>query len=167
MILEINKQLGNIVIKSTATNKRFLSNHLPIIAAMIPSLVVLGTLLSMQTASTYGFGAGESPTSQKVIQGNPRPTPLPQQSLPDGQSEVNYRCKNRPASGDEWACEKKDIGFPTVKCIREDIRTCGNVSENSVFYSFGMTTEEARIHVRDRLVPKGVMFQDTLDVGVS
>lgn len=44
-----------------------------------------------------------------------------------------------------------------------DMKTCGWVGQNTVFYSFGIATVEARTNVRDHLDPQGVMFNDALD----
>ena len=74
---------------------------------------------------------------------------------------------NRPAAGEKWACEAEDLIFPTVECILADMKTCGNVGENTVFYSFGANTVQARTGLRDGLTPKGTMFNDALDENVS
>lgn len=42
------------------------------------------------------------------------------------------------------------------------MKACGNVGENSVFYSFGARTKDAR-PFRDSLDPQGTMFNDALD----
>jgi len=42
------------------------------------------------------------------------------------------------------------------------MRTCGNVGVNTVFYSFGAATIDAR-GFRDTLSPQGTMFNDALD----
>lgn len=74
-------------------------------------------------------------------------------------------CNNRPLDGQTWACEDPNLDFPTVECLVEDMRTCGVVGNNgasTVFYSFGVGTPETRPNVRDKLTPKGVMFNDGL-----
>lgn len=84
-------------------------------------------------------------------------------------SPADYRpCKNRP-SGDEhwapeggWACDQSKVDFPTVDCLAADMRACGNVGNNSVFYSFGAHTIDAR-PFRDTLHPQGTMFNEALD----
>src|SRR5579862_1617378 len=72
-------------------------------------------------------------------------------------------CKNRPAAGQKWACQDPSITFPTVECLLADIKTCGNLGENTVFYSFGASTTDARSKFRGTLNPIGVMFDDALD----
>ena len=72
-------------------------------------------------------------------------------------------CKNRPANGAQWACEDSSISFPTVDCLLADMKTCGNVGVNQVFYSFGTRTFQARQGLRDKLNPVGVMFNDALE----
>jgi len=42
------------------------------------------------------------------------------------------------------------------------MKACGNVGTNSVFYSFGARTKDAR-PFRDSLDPQGTMFNDALD----
>lgn len=42
------------------------------------------------------------------------------------------------------------------------MKTCGNVGNNTVFYSLGAKTADARLF-RDRLVPKGSVFNDAVD----
>ena len=75
------------------------------------------------------------------------------------------QCNARPANGEKWACEAENLDFPTVDCLVQDITTCDLVNKdgaNTVFYSFGVATKEARPNVRDKLAPKGVMFNDGL-----
>lgn len=71
------------------------------------------------------------------------------------------KCKTRPP---QWACEHHSVTFPTVDCLKEDMRTCGVIGTGpSVFYSFGASTVQAREKCRDQLDPRGVMFNDALD----
>lgn len=69
-------------------------------------------------------------------------------------------CYNRP-SGDKswapdggWACGIPKVDFPTVDCLTADMKACGNVGQNSVFYSFGARTEQV-VPFRDSLNPRG------------
>ena len=74
-------------------------------------------------------------------------------------------CNARPANGEKWACEADDLDFPTVDCLVQDITTCDVLNKDgasTVFYSFGVPTREARPNVRDKLTPKGLMFNDGL-----
>jgi len=86
--------------------------------------------------------------------------------LRDSQGDSSYdaqwaKCKTHPK---QWACEHPSITFPTVDCLKEDMRTCGIVGTGpSIFYSFGATTTQARENLRDKLNPKGVMYNDALD----
>ncbi|KAI4175505.1 MAG: hypothetical protein LQ343_001705 [Gyalolechia ehrenbergii] len=75
-------------------------------------------------------------------------------------------CPSGPANGAQWACQASDIDFPTVACLVADMKTCGLIGaggRNTVFYSFGAPTAQARTKFRDTLSPKGVMFNDALD----
>ena len=72
-------------------------------------------------------------------------------------------CKNRPASGAQWACQDPSIIFPTVGCLTADMKTCGNVGVNTIFYSFGATVTEIKTTFSTTLQPPGVMFNDALD----
>lgn len=83
-----------------------------------------------------------------------------------------YRpCPNRPISQPRWklwapeggwACDQSKVDFPTVECLVADMKSCGNIGENTVFYSFGAGTPDARAF-RDTLQPQGTMFNDALD----
>ena len=85
------------------------------------------------------------------------PQPAPQDYLP---------CKNRPpgqpdwAPDGGWACMK--VNFPTVECLAADMKACGNVGDNSIFYSFGARTDDTR-PFRDQLNPRGMIFNEALD----
>ncbi|KAI4158030.1 MAG: hypothetical protein L6R39_000557 [Caloplaca ligustica] len=91
---------------------------------------------------------------------------------PDDQDPPPKRyldCKNRRPPGNAtwapdggWACARSDINFPTVGCLAADMQACGNVGQNSVFYSFGAATVQV-VPFRDKLVPRGIMFNDILD----
>lgn len=71
------------------------------------------------------------------------------------------KCKHRPA---QWACSHPEISFPTVECLAADMKTCGTVGTGpSIFYSFGATTVEVRTGFRDKIDPRGVMWNDALD----
>ncbi len=61
-----------------------------------------------------------------------------------------------------WACDGSKVDFPTVECLVADMKSCGNIGVNTVFYSFGAGTPDAR-RFRDTLEPKGTMFNDALD----
>ena len=74
-------------------------------------------------------------------------------------------CTGRPPPGEQWACENPDLDFPTVDCLIQDLRTCnvaGSAGTNQVFYSFGTETASARTNIRDKLQPRGIMFNDGL-----
>ena len=88
---------------------------------------------------------------------------------PNNSPNPIYRpCKNRPLGNElwapdgGWACDPSKVDFPTVDCLAADMRSCGNVGDNSVFYSFGGRPGDARAF-RDTLNPKGTMFNDALD----
>ncbi|KAL8901267.1 MAG: hypothetical protein Q9207_005286 [Kuettlingeria erythrocarpa] len=94
----------------------------------------------------------------------PRPPgqPAPPGFFPDPKWS---QCNARPRNGQKWACEADNLDFPTVECLVQDIKTCDVVNKNgasTVFYSFGVATVGARQNVRDKLIPKGVMFNDGL-----
>lgn len=73
------------------------------------------------------------------------------------------KCPNDPPPAG-WACLGDNIRFPTLDCIRADIVSCGNIGSGpTVFYSFGVATQEVRENVRDKLDPRGMMFNDALD----
>ena len=95
------------------------------IAAMILFLTVIGALLGTHVFCIYG-------ESTSLRTNNPGPTSLPQPPS-SGQASEWQRCRNRPANRAKWACEKDNIAFPTVTCIREDMRTCGNIGEIRFF----------------------------------
>ena len=97
---------------------------------------------------------------------DPEPCPQPQ-PIPVPQDPKWRPCQNKPPEGDEWACQADDLTYPNVACILADMQTCGNVGENTVFYSFGVTTVMARTGLRDTLQPQGTMFNDALDEDVS
>lgn len=62
-----------------------------------------------------------------------------------------------------WNCAKSTVKFPTVDCIKADMEACGMIGTGpTVFYSMGAGANKARIMVRDKLSPKGVMFNDAL-----
>lgn len=90
----------------------------------------------------------------------------------DVPTNLDYRiCQNRPigqhgwkhwAPEGGWACDQSKVDFPTVECLAADMRSCGNVGPNTVFYSFGAGTHDAR-DFRDTLHPQGTMFNDAID----
>ena len=103
--------------------------------------------------------------------------PIAQSTLktpPNDDVPVNpvYRpCPNRPigqpgwkfwAPEGGWVCDQSKVDFPTVECLVADMKSCGNIGENTVFYSFGAGTPDARAF-RDTLQPQGTMFNDALD----
>lgn len=62
-----------------------------------------------------------------------------------------------------WNCAKPTLKFPTVDCIKADMEACGVIGTGpTVFYSMGAGANEARTMVRDKLSPRGVMFNDAL-----
>ncbi|KAK3169721.1 hypothetical protein OEA41_009105 [Lepraria neglecta] len=103
--------------------------------------------------------------------------PITQSTLenpPNDDVPVNpaYRpCQNRPIGQPDWklwapeggwACDQSKVDFPTVECLVADMKSCGNIGDNTVFYSFGASTPDARAF-RDTLQPQGTMFNDALD----
>ena len=91
----------------------------------------------------------------------------PSAAQPSESPPIWQKCPSRPANGAQWACQASNIDFPTVACLIADMRTCGLIGQGSrstVFYSFGATSVEARTRFRDTLDPKGVMFNDALDL---
>lgn len=94
-------------------------------------------------------------------QANPLPPPDP---LRDP-NPIWRQCNSRPLHGQTWACEADNIDFPTVECLVQDIKTCDLLNKDgasTIFYSFGVATIEVRPNVRNKLAPKGVMFNDGL-----
>lgn len=56
---------------------------------------------------------------------------------------VAKRCQNVPRNGARWACQDPDLAFPTVKCLKKDLVTCGLVrSSDPLFWSFGAHLNE-------------------------
>ncbi|KAL8792757.1 MAG: hypothetical protein Q9195_004644 [Heterodermia aff. obscurata] len=105
----------------------------------------------------------ENDPQQQQAQPVPAPGPLPVE--PEQPEPIWQQCNARPAAGEKWACEADDLDFPTVECLVQDHITCDVVNKdgaNTVFYSFGAGTVDARPNVRDKLTPKGVMFNDGL-----
>ncbi len=99
----------------------------------------------------------DDPQSNDANNNNPAPKP-----------PIYRPCKDRSpgnkgwAPDGGWACDHTKVDFPTVECLAADMMSCGNVGNNSVFYSFGARTEDVR-PFRDTLNPKGTMFNDALD----
>ena len=60
----------------------------------------------------------------------------------------------------KWPSENEP-DFPTVNSLREDMKLCGKVGKNTIFYSFGARTSEV-VPFRDSLEGGGVMFNDAL-----
>ena len=112
----------------------------------------------------------------------PPPQNDPQNPQDDSDDDTDYvdkdyhLCRNRPPRGVRgwknwapdggWACDQSKVDFPTVECLVADMRACGNVGDNSVFYSLGAHTGDAR-PFRDTLDPPGTMFNDALDTWYS
>ncbi|KAL9616766.1 MAG: hypothetical protein Q9160_008391 [Pyrenula sp. 1 TL-2023] len=92
--------------------------------------------------------------------------PLQTQSGDTIDPEKDYLlCNNRPPKGQKWACEDESPDFPTVDCLVQDIKTCDLVNKNgasTIFYSFSANTNDVRPNVRNKLMPRGVMFNDAL-----
>ncbi|KAI1405230.1 hypothetical protein F4819DRAFT_444509 [Hypoxylon fuscum] len=86
---------------------------------------------------------------------------------PDGSQDVPdpgpwRECKN-PVPHLGWHCSDKALDFPTVDCLIADMKACGNLGAGpTIFYSMGATTVQVREGFRDKLNPKGVMFNDAL-----
>ena len=78
-----------------------------------------------------------------------------------------WKCKSKPKDG-KWESSKANLDtMPTVQNIVDDMKTCGLVgSMPTLFYSFGITTAQARMW-RDNdthgLAGNGIMFNDALD----
>ena len=123
---------------------------------------ILGALMSTHIASTH---AGACLSICQQNSDDPTPCP-PARPIPMPQNPLSSVCRNRLPEGEKWACEDEAIVFPTVECILADMKTCNNIGQNTVFYSFGVRANDVRINVRDKLSPKGVMFFDALDVTV-
>ncbi|KAI1119752.1 hypothetical protein F5Y10DRAFT_291151 [Nemania abortiva] len=71
-------------------------------------------------------------------------------------------CLNPEPEGG-WACNKPELSFPNLECIKADLMSCGILGRGpTVFYSMGATTVEVRQGLRDQLTPKGVMFNDAM-----
>ncbi|KAI9884424.1 MAG: hypothetical protein M1823_003778 [Watsoniomyces obsoletus] len=105
-----------------------------------------------------------------VVRGAPgvqRDAPLRSQIIPRAEeggtlvvatrTRGKYKCKTRNPS---WECLKADITFPTVECLKKDMRTCGIVGAKTIFDSFGDRTDEVT-PFRDQ--KEGVMFDDAME----
>ncbi|KAH8586001.1 hypothetical protein B0O99DRAFT_695901 [Bisporella sp. PMI_857] len=97
--------------------------------------------------------------------GNSTHDDITSQEIPG--SSGKWECKGKPKDG-VWESSKANLdSMPTVQDIVHDIKTCGLVgSMPTLFYSFGITTAQAR-EWRDNtehgLGGKGIMFNDALD----
>ncbi|KAF3021007.1 hypothetical protein E8E14_010700 [Neopestalotiopsis sp. 37M] len=81
-------------------------------------------------------------------------------STPD--NDIWAVCQNESPPGG-WACQQAEITFPTLECIKADLATCGLINSGStVFYSMGATTVATRTGLRDKLSPRGIMFNDAM-----
>lgn len=80
---------------------------------------------------------------------------------PDTGKVPGRPCRNDPIPPNAWQC--LPLPFPTVECIVEDLKICGNIGPGlSVFYSMGASTVQTRTGFADVQNPPGVMFNDAL-----
>ena len=93
---------------------------------------------------------------------------------------TDTKCKNTPPNGGQWESEKVEyvptfdqnqqtvtdvmilFSFPTVVSLKADMKTCGNIGPNTVFYSWGIGAVKATAFAQT-LSPKGMTFNDALD----
>ena len=93
---------------------------------------------------------------------------------------TDTKCKNTPANGGQWESEKVEyvhtfdqtqqivadisvlVSFPTVVSLKADMKTCGNIGPNTVFYSWGIGAGPATTFAKT-LSPQGMTFNDALD----
>lgn len=93
---------------------------------------------------------------------------------------TDTKCKKTPPNGGQWESEKVEyaptfdqsqqivtdifvlFSFPTVVSLKADMRTCGNIGPNTVFYSWGIGATAATSFAKT-LSPRGMTFNDALD----
>ncbi len=132
----------------------------PIGASMVLSkaLLVAIALLECQPVTAMvattaaGFRRDISASSPIIPRANERSTFDPAAS-----AGSKTECKMTNPS---WECLKPEVRFPTVECLKKDMRTCGIVGDKTIFYYFGARAAEVA-PFRDQ--KNGVMFRDVMD----
>ena len=119
---------------------------------------------------TVGDGSEVDVLWKLLTAGDPRPL-IPRDSLQNDNVGIKLarqggitdlrtiNCKNtRPA---KWAITA-DVEFPTVKNMVADIKACGNVGLNTVFWSFGTQPFPSVDEFKDTLNPTGAWWETAM-----
>lgn len=108
------------------------------------------SLLSTLAAATVLLGLVSATQAPPITDAQTRSDILPRTVF------LGPKCKRENI---EFECLKDHISFPTYDCIRKDLRACGLVGANSIFYSFGADYKDVKVFKDSK---KGVVYNDAM-----